>query len=139
MINRYYQFFMVKGGLDRWGICSAIRKQVATLGANWLRWGAYLYFFRGWTHKGGGGRTCTGEKHEQTQWVFKDNSMNSIMLPVQISPLQFNLPITKTDDFDEGCQTLGLIFSCLKSLDLFLPEISLTLVIPEWWVSWLHL
>ena len=62
MINRYYQFFMVKGGLDRRGICSAIRKQVATLGVNWLRWGAYLYFFRGWTHKGGGGRTCTGEK-----------------------------------------------------------------------------
>ena len=57
--------------------------------------------------------------------------MNSIMLPVQISPLQSNLPITKTDDFDEGRQTLGLIFSCLKSLDLFLPEISLTLVIPD--------
>ena len=69
--------------------------------------------------------------HEQTQRVFKDNSMNSIMLPVQISPLQSNLPITKTDNFDEGRQTLGLIFSCLKSLDLFLPEISLTLVIPD--------
>lgn len=62
MINSYYQFFMVKGGLDRRGICYAIRKQVATMGTNWLRWGAYLYFFRGWTHKGGGGRTCTGEK-----------------------------------------------------------------------------
>ena len=115
MINRYYQFFMVKGGLDRRGICSAIRKQVATLGVNWLRWGAYLYFFRGWTHKGGGGRTCNGggNLHEPTKWVIKDNSMNSIMLPVQISPLQSNLPITKTDDFDEGRQTLGLIFSCL--------------------------
>ena len=65
--------------------------------------------------------------------------MNFIMLPVQISPFQSNLPITKTDDFDEGRQTLGLIFSCLKSLDLFLPEISLTLVIPDWWVIWLHL
>ena len=46
-------------------------------------------------------------------------------------PPSVQLPITKTDDFDEGHQTLGLIFSCLKSLDLFLPEISLTLVIPD--------
>ena len=105
MINRYYQFFMVKGGLDRRGICYVIRKQVATLGANWLRSGAYLYFFRGWTHKGGGGRTCTGEKPPWT----------NTMLPVQISPLQSNLPITKTDDFDKGCQTLGLISPVLRA------------------------
>jgi len=41
--------------------------------------------------------------------------MNFIMLPVQISPLQSNLPITKTDDFDKGCQTLGLISPVLRA------------------------
>ena len=62
MINRYHQFFIVKGGFDRKGICSSIRKQVETFGGKLIKVGAYLFFFRGWTHNGGGGRTWNGEK-----------------------------------------------------------------------------
>ena len=116
MINSYYQFFMVKGGLDRRGICYAIRKQVATMGTNWLRWGHTCISSGGEPTKVVGEELALGKNlHEQTQWVFKDNSMNFIMLLVQISPLQSNLPITKTDDFDKGCQTLGLISPVLRA------------------------
>ena len=46
MINRYYQFFMVKGGLDRRGIYSAIRKQVTTFGGQLTKVGGILVFLQ---------------------------------------------------------------------------------------------
>ena len=46
MINRYYQFFMVKGGLGRRGICYAIRKQVATFGGQLTKVGGILVFLQ---------------------------------------------------------------------------------------------
>ena len=136
MINRYYQFFMVKGGLDRRGICSAIRKQVATLGANWLRWGAFLYFFRRWTHKGGGGRTYNREKPPWTNTTCIQGQFyefHNVACPD--FPPSVQSPYYQNWWFWRGSSNSRPNFTCLKSLDLFLPEISLTLVIPDWWVS----
>lgn len=86
------------------------------IGSKLIKVGGILVFLQGvnpqrwWGKNLHWGKTSMNKHNE-----YSSNSMNFIMLPVQISPLQSHLPITKTDDFDKGCQTLGLISPVLRA------------------------